>query len=277
MRWGDVALRSVRMLGVLPRSTPTVAAVLFLVASAGYGIQLSGKGLDVLDHMTRDLGGGIETVEITGQAQVSEQAILDLLKVEPGMSLLAYDLAGGRQRLISNPWILSARLQKLYPGALKVTITERQPYALWQPTSGDPVYIIQQDGHPIVAYTPGQFAGLPLVLGVGADTRVGEAQAIIKAVPELAPKVKASILVSERRWDLVLDNGVRLLLPEEHPEKALAKIAALDKEQNVFGREIALVDLRIVDQIVLRLTDAAMQQRQQMISDRDKAAKGGRV
>lgn len=266
--------RALAMFGALPRGTARFAALGFVALFAGYGITLSGQGLDLLDDMTRNAGLAVETIEISGQRQVREADVMALLGVKPGMSLLAYNLDAGYKRLLTNPWIESAMLTKLYPGELKVTITEKQPFALYEQTSGDPVYIIKEDGQDIVPYTPGQFAGLPLMIGVGANLRMHEVLDLIHAVSELAPRVRASLLVSERRWDLVLDNGLRVMLPEEKPVDALKALVALDKESQILARDLAVVDLRLPDRVVLRLGDTALQQHQAAVAAAAKSVGG---
>ncbi|MFD2844725.1 cell division protein FtsQ/DivIB [Paracoccus cavernae] len=50
--------------------------------------------------------------------------------------------------------------------------------------------------------------------------------------------------VGERRWDLVLDRGQRIMLPVDGPLPALERVIALDKAQDVLGRDVAVVDMR---------------------------------
>ncbi len=46
----------------------------------------------------------------------------------------------------------------------------------------------------------------------------------VAAYPALAGKVRAYIRVADRRWDILLENGVRIMLPEDEPMKALAEV-----------------------------------------------------
>ena len=66
-------------------------------------------------------------------------------------------------------------------------------------------------------------ASLPLVVGPGAPAA---AAALIDALtdrPELQKRVVAAVRVGERRWNLRLNNGADVMLPEGH------EIAALDR------------------------------------------------
>ena len=48
-----------------------------------------------------------------------------------------------------------------------------------------------------------------MVVGEGADSRAGEFVALMEEFPSLKPRVKAGVLVSNRRWNVVLDQWRR--------------------------------------------------------------------
>jgi cell division protein FtsQ len=65
--------------------------------------------------------------------------------------------------------------------------------------------------------------------------------------------------VGARRWDVVLDNNQRLMLPEQRPIETLERIIALDQAEDLLSRDITVVDFRLVDRPTLRLVDRAME------------------
>jgi cell division protein FtsQ len=93
------------------------------------------------------------------------------------------------------------------------------------------------------------------------------------AFPQIAGEVKAYQRVGDRRWDLLLKNGVSLMLPESRIDEALADIANMDSKAGLLSRDIASVDLRLTDRVVVRLTPEAMVQRVEYLKARDKAPK----
>ena len=66
-----------------------------------------------------------------------------------------------------------------------------------------------------------RYARLPMVVGPGADKRVREFVALMRGLPTLKRRVRAGILVADRRWNVALKNGVEVYLPEADPEAAL--------------------------------------------------------
>jgi cell division protein FtsQ len=121
------------------------------------------------------------------------------------------------------------------------------------------------------------FAKLPFVVGDGAAPRAAEYAGLIAGVPSLQPRIHAGVLVAGRRWNIVLDNGVQLLLPEQDPGAALVAVAALDAENGLLSRAVAAVDLRLADKLVVRLTDEGAAARKAILDQRDKLLKKGKA
>ena len=69
--------------------------------------------------------------------------------------------------------------------------------------------------------------------------------------------VRAAARVADRRWTLYLANGIKVLLPADNVPGALQKLADLEREQGILGRDIASIDLRLGDRIALRLSKGA--------------------
>jgi cell division protein FtsQ len=194
-----------------------------------------------------------------GRAHLSRYEILATAGVTGRASLLFFDVADARARLLTNPWIATATAQKLLPDRLVIEITERQAFALWQ--NAGRVSVIADDGMILEPYVLRRYAHLPLVVGSGAEKQAKEFLGLLDRHPDLRANVRASVLVAERRWNLRLKNGLDVRLPEFGLDKALDQIAALERDAKLSGRDIAAIDLRLPDRITVRLTDAAAERR----------------
>ena len=64
--------------------------------------------------------------------------------------------------------------------------------------------------------------------------------------------------MGERRWDLVLDRGQVVQLPEADPVGALRRVMALDAAEQLFARDLSVVDMRDPTRPMLRLTEHAI-------------------
>ncbi len=70
-----------------------------------------------------------------------------------------------------------------------------------------------------------------------------------------------------------LDNGIVIKLPEDGVQGALARLAKMNKEENLLARDIAAVDLRLEDRTAIELTPEAAERRQAAVDARTKALK----
>jgi cell division protein FtsQ len=160
----------------------------------------------------------------------------------------------------------------VYPDTLEIRIEEREPFAVWQ--HGSELTIISEKGDPIAPLQGGRHALLPLVVGPDAPNGAADFIALVRDFPEIASRVKGYVEVADRRWDLRLDNGVTIKLPEEGADVALADLMRMEKENAVLGRDIVSVDLRIADRVVVQLTPEAAEARQAALAAQGKKKPG---
>jgi cell division protein FtsQ len=78
--------------------------------------------------------------------------------------------------------------------------------------------------------------------------------------------------VGDRRWDLVLDSGVNVMLPSEETESALVELTRLETEQQLMERSVESVDLRIPGRLIVRLTKEADEERIRRVKERGAAS-----
>jgi cell division protein FtsQ len=269
--------RPVRVLGKLdwrvPRHFGIKGLIGLFLATAIAGVIIGGHGMAVISAVTAWLGLAIDEVKITGQSETSEVDVLERLQMGPLPSLLTFDVEAAKARVERLPWVRQATLKKLYPHRLEVAVSERVAFAIWQ--HGDEVSLVDDMGTVITDRIDGRYASLPFVVGAGAGQRAGEFTNLVGAFPAIAEHVHAGVLISERRWTIVLDNGTELLLPEQDPAAALQKIAELDGDDALLSREIAAVDLRMGDRVVVRLDEAGLAARKAMLKARSERGRSG--
>lgn len=264
----------------LPRALGTVLALGFLSLSIGTGLALGGHFDNLREaygeprHMLANLAGfGIDRVTISGIAELSEIEVLVAAGIDPKTSLVFFDADEARKRLEANPLIRQATVRKLYPGEVSITLTEREPYALWQ-VKGE-LFVIAADGTVIDKMDDGRFAGLPLVVGANANIRASEYLGLRARAGDLAGHIRAGTLIAGRRWNLKLDNGMDVRLPEKAPEEALKRLVSLESDYRVLDKDLLAIDLRQPDRVVMRLTEEAAGARAEQLKQKTGKKKGG--
>jgi cell division protein FtsQ len=274
------ARRLAARLAQIPQGAGVAASLLLLGATLSYGAIAGGHVVAVTDWLkgTRDnaanaLGFRIAAVSVSGGSQVSREQALALAGVTGRSSLLFFNAETARAQLLANPWIADAAVLKLYPDRLLITITERRAFALWQ--RNGQVNVIADDGTVLQPFVEARYRGLPLVVGSGAERRAREFIGLLDRFPEIRSALSASVLVAERRWNLRLTNGMDVRLPENDLQVALDRLVKLDRDKNLLSRDIATIDLRLADRVTVRLSDAALQAREDALKANAKKKKGG--
>jgi cell division protein FtsQ len=265
--------------GRLPRGAGLSASSIVILASLAYGVvegdhlpAVAAISKDARDWVANAAGLRIVSVVLTGNQHVSREEVLAIAGVTGRTSLLFLDAERARERLESNPWIADATVLKLYPRELQISIKEREAFALWQKQGL--VSVIADDGTVLEPYVAPRLVRLPLVVGIGAETKAKELLALLNRHPAVRDLVRASVLVGERRWNLRLKNGIEVRLPESGVAAALETLVALDGEKNLITRDVVTVDLRLPDRVTVRLSDAAAQARIDAIKEKPKKKAG---
>ena len=272
------ALRPGRAVGLPgPRSVPrflgTFAALAFLGATIGYGLDLSGRGEIFYRDVVRASGLTVQSVRINGIRETETEDVLDAAAIWPDTPMPFFDASGARDRLKALPWVADATVRRLFPSVVEIDVKEREPYALW--SHDGTVSVVDRTGTVIDAPMPAAAGTLLMLAGEGAPARATEAVNIVGMVPEAAPRIRAAVLVGERRWDVVLDNGILIHLPEATPEVALAEVMRLDREQQLLERAVVSIDMRLPDRMAIRMTPDASKDREEAIKKLRKAQKAG--
>lgn len=256
---------------VPPRYSASLASGALISAGIVYGAVLGGHVPAYVQAVTSRTGFAVDHVNVTGNRQTSEIDILERIGLDGWTSMIGFDPDEARLRINELPWVKSVSVRKVYPNSIDVAIVEREPFAIWQ--QGSQLTIVEHSGKPIVPFTAGTQPVLPLVIGYGAAEGAGAFVDKIRRHPELAARVKAYIRVAERRWDLRLENGITVKLPEKGEDGAIADVLRLDREQGLLTRDIAAADLRLEDRLVIQLTPEAALKREAALGAQQKAAK----
>lgn len=256
----------------VPRHAGIKGLAVLFGGTALIGMIAGGHGATVVSAVTAWTGFGIEHIRIAGQSETSEVDILDSLAFGSFPSLLTIDIDAARARVEALPWVKHATLTKLYPDTLDIAVVEREPFALWQ--YAGVVRLIDAEGRTIVESFDDRYAVLPRVLGEGAAERIGEYMALIEPFPAISRRARAGVWVSSTRWTVVLDSGLQIMLPAKEPEAALALVARLDRDESVLSREVAALDLRNPDHLIVRLTEEGLAARKAALREREKGTRG---
>ena len=168
--------------------------------------------------------------------------------------VLSLDLKDLRQRIESIPAVKSAEVAAELGGHLRISVVERHPAVIFRNSSG--LQLLDETGSTVMdARDRLAHMDLSLIAGNGAEKAVAEALEIFKAAAPIQSSVRGLGRVGERRWDLFLDGGRRVLLPQVEPVTAIERLLELDATTLLLQRQIAVIDLRDKQRTTIRLND----------------------
>lgn len=246
----------VRLPRNLVRRTVITLALMGLVGGAATALRTQGAsgpitlvtefGLQV----SRLFGLTVQDILVEGRQRADRDLVMAAIGIERGASLLRFDAAAARQRLEQAPWVDTAIVERRLPDVIYVKLIEHKPLALWQ-TEGK-FALIDPKGAVILPEATSQFAKLPIVIGPEAPKHAESLLLLLATEPALAARVSAAVRLGNRRWNLIMDNGVEIRLPEEEAELAWARVAAADRDRKLLARDVQMIDLRMPDRMIIR-------------------------
>lgn len=252
--WLTPVVRSLTRIGL-----PVFAVVLGLGAWLGDDTRradLIGAFETLRDRVEHQPAFMVSLLKIEGASPEVDAAIRMMVPADLPASSFDLDLNDYRREIRRLDAVADARLV-INGDTLEVVVTERQPVVLWRTWSG--LEMLDETGHRVANVVSRDVrADLPLVTGEGADRAVPEAVAILRAAGPILPRIRGLERVGERRWDIVLDRDQRLMLPEETPVRALDRILALDKAEDLLSRDFTHLDLRNAERPTIRLSEHSL-------------------
>ena len=222
--------------------------LLLLAVLAILGMRAFHRAEGAVSSAAADAGFGVYEIHITGNRRVPTSTIFAALGLKPGQSIFSVDLPAARARIMALDWIASTDVVRRYPDAVTVNVVEKRPFGLWQtPPDKDGqshLAIVERSGGVITFQDVENFSQLPKLIGQGAPETAGEVVDAVLAHRAVSARVAAYERVSGRRWNLILNDGVVVKLPEADWQKELDALEHLIVDNGILERDVTEIDLR---------------------------------
>ena len=251
---GAMGRAAARLSLLIRRPITTLCGLLLVLVLLGalFASGVIGRGFHAVGHglsaTTADAGFGISEIHITGNRRTPYRQVMEVLGMKPEQSIFSADLWGAQNRLARLEWIASAEIHRRYPDAIYVTLVEKRPFALWQPpvnARGEaPITVVERNGRPITSHEVEKFRRLPKLVGNGAPQAAADIVDAVQAKRAVAARIAAYARISMRRWNLILDDGVVVQLPEIGWQKQLDALEHLIIDKSILERDVSEIDLR---------------------------------
>ena len=213
--------------------------------------QLRGKLIEVSGDISKAAGLVVQEVIVEGRSKTRKSTLLQALQVSEGDNILAINMAEMKDRINKLPWVKFARIERHFPNKISLTLVERTPMARWQ--TNRMLKLIDDHGAVIPVLDLAKFSNLPIIIGKNAPKIAGQILRTLSNEPHLFRRVKSLTLVSDRRWDVQLDNQINVHLPEKNPGKAWTHLATVEQGHNIFGDQVQGIDMRLENQLIIKI------------------------
>ncbi|MCE0505362.1 MULTISPECIES: cell division protein FtsQ/DivIB [unclassified Roseivivax] len=201
----------------------------------------------------------VKLMAIDGASDGVAEDIREVVPLDFPISSFDLELDAMRQTITGLDAVKNANLFIRQGGILQIDVIERAPVVLWRTRQG--LELLDREGvmtGPVAERA--DHPDLPVIAGAGADRQVREALRLLSAAAPLQARLRGLERIGERRWDVVLDRGQRILLPETGAVRALERAIAMDQAVDMLGRDVVAVDLRLAERPTLRLSEYALEE-----------------
>lgn len=196
----------------------------------------------------------VESIKVVGAKRLTPAQVIARAQVPADATLVRLSKRDIVDRLLADPWIAEARVDRDFPSTVDIEIVERVPVATID-AGGTRIWLIDGSGVWLAKRSAEETDSLPVVRDVdklspqaGARTESPEllnALAIIGGLsPELLAKVRTLSAPTVDRTALVLPRGVQVIVgsAEDIEKKDQVARAILSENKNVVSVNVRVVN-----------------------------------
>ena len=194
----------------------------------------------------------IKVASVDGASDELAHEIREIMPLDFPVSYFDLDIKYLHKVLNDIPAVESAAIKVTVSGVLQIDISERTPAFIWR--KDDVISVIDEKGKFIrLATSRLDYPELPLVIGEAANLSIADISSLMEDNKYFLDQVRAFVRVGERRWDLVLDNNLRIMLPQTEFLAAFDRLMLMNHTGSLFSNQLSTIDMRLVERPTVRV------------------------
>ena len=199
----------------------------------------------------------IEVAAIDGASDQLANEIREIIPLDFPVSYFDLDIKYLHKVVNDIPAVASASIKISVSGVLQIEVLERTPAFIWR--KNNLMSVLDVNGNFIrLASSRLDYPELPLIIGEAANLAVSEVSSLMRDNRKFLDQVRAFIRVGERRWDLVLDNNLRILLPQREFLAAFDRMMLMNDSGSLFSGHLSSIDMRLIERPTVRVRGVSM-------------------
>lgn len=189
----------------------------------------------------------IRTISITtDSANKNLDAIAAAVAVAPGTRAYSANLANINSRVASVPGVRQSAVHRRPDGNLSVKVDFYRAIAQW--TDGTYYYPLSSDG--TIINKPSETRTNELVTFRGALPN--DISGITESAQNMANNINYMEWIENRRWNMVTNDGITIMLPEHDAASAIASLGVINKNHGILSKKLNFIDMRDDARILIK-------------------------
>ncbi len=194
----------------------------------------------------------IKVASIDGSSDQLANEIREILPLDFPVSYFDLDIKYLHKVVNELPAVASAAIKMSVGGVLQINVVEKSAAFIWR--KDNVISVIDETGSFIrIANSRVDYPKLPLVVGEAADLAVSEISSLMQANEYFKDHVRAFIRVGERRWDLILENNLRIMLPQKEFLAAFDRLMLMNEAGSLMSGKLSNIDMRLMERPTVRV------------------------
>ena len=182
----------------------------------------------------------------TSDADADLNAVQTVASAGLGAKTNSLNLVSLNRRIGEIPNVQNSAVRRMQNGTLRVLVKFYRAVAQW--TDGDAFYPLASDG--TVIQTPSSARDATAIVFRG---QLPENVADVTAAAHiLVSHIDYMEWIENRRWNIVTNGGIPVMLPESDPVAAIRGLHSLNEKHNILAKDINTIDMRDSARILIK-------------------------
>ena len=191
----------------------------------------------------------LNKINLNNLKYIKKSEIYEKLNSYYNTKIFSIELDSIREKIKSNQLVSEVSIDRILPSTLNINIIEKKPIGIIQ--NKNLYKLITSDGSIVFNKQIHEFYYLPIFSGKNVEKN---AQSIIDLLnlANFKEEIWSMSLINERRWNLNLKKGIKILLPEHNLIKALNLINNIEEKHKILDGNFIEIDLRNDNQVIFK-------------------------
>ena len=211
---------------------------------------LKKTSIKIVENFSKNYEYSLKNIEINHLNYINNSQINDFFSdyMEKSIFLIPIKKISYKISLIN--WVKNVSLKNDYKNTIKVTIVEKKPAGIY---IGNNSLLFSNDGK-IIDYINIDNNNYSKFIKFRGNNSLIYANLLLDSIPmSLENSIEEAIYIGNRRWDIILKNGLYLKLPENNISESFNNYIKLYKNiSNDELQNIESIDLRMPNKAILK-------------------------